>query len=66
MKQVEIEVKIGVLRRELTYWESVLQKRSCGECINYSEKVCRLAGIAPPSDVQATGCPEYEWDDIPF
>ncbi len=66
MKQVEIEVKISVIRKELTYWEDVLKNRSCASCEQFVQKVCKLAGIAPPPEVQTTGCPEWAFDDIPF
>lgn len=66
MKPVEIKVKIDILRRELKYWEDVFSTKKCGTCDNFRQQVCTLAGIAPPDDVRATGCPEWVWDDIPF
>lgn len=67
MKQVEIEVKVGILRKELAYWEGILANKGCKDCMEFQQGRCRLAGGAvPPPEVQQTGCPEWQWDDIPF
>lgn len=71
MKKVEIEVKINIIKRELAYWEDVLKDRRCTTCENYlyqgtTKSVCKLAGIAPPPEVLATGCPDWAYDEIPF
>lgn len=71
MKPVEIEVKVNIIKKELAYWESVLKDRRCVTCLNYSrpmgkQSVCKLAGITPPPEVLKTGCPEWDYDEIPF
>lgn len=67
MKPVEIEVKIGIARREMEYWQGVLKSKSCEDCQNFQQGACELAGgQTPPPDVLKTGCPEWNWDEIPF
>lgn len=67
MKPAEIQVKVMCARREMEYWQNILAKKSCGDCAHFEARTCRLAGgIAPPPEVQKTGCPEWTWDNIPF
>lgn len=67
MKPVEIQVKINVARREMEYWQGILATKSCKDCINFQGGACSLAnGVTPPPEVQKTGCPQWDWDEIPF
>lgn len=67
MKPSEIKVKISMARREMQWWEGVLAKKSCIDCIHFHGGGCRLAnGQTPPPDIQKTGCPEWTWDEVPF
>ena len=67
MKPAEIEVKIACARREMEYWQAALATKCCRACQKWDGSGCALAqGITPPPDVQATGCPEWTWDQIPF
>lgn len=65
MKIVEIEVKIGILKKELAYWEDLARDRRCIKCDNFNG-VCKIAGVRPPDDVMLSGCPEWTYDEIPF
>lgn len=67
MKPVEIEVKINIARREMEYWQGILARKGCRDCQNFQAGGCELAeGQTPPPEVQAKGCPEWNWDCIPF
>ena len=68
MKPSEIQVKIMCARREMEYWQEILARRSCSDCENrMTHGGCKLAnGIVPPQEVQKSGCPEWDWDNIPF
>jgi hypothetical protein len=67
MKPAEIQVKINIARREMEYWQGLLNNKCCKECKHFETGVCALAGgIMPPVEVQKTGCPEWCWCCIPF
>jgi hypothetical protein len=67
MKISEIEVKVCIIRRELDYWESLVANKRCANCASFENRVCVVAGhVAPPHEVQAVGCPEWAWDQVPF
>lgn len=67
MKIAEIEVKIACARREMEHWQNILNTRKCQDCEHWSGSGCDKAGGAvPPPDVQKTGCPEWQWNLIPF
>lgn len=67
MKKIEIEVKINVARREMEYWQRILRDKSCEDCQHFQQRGCTLAnGLQPPLEVVKTGCPEWNWDEIPF
>lgn len=67
MSPLEINVKINIARREMEFWQGILRDKSCKDCINFPEGVCKLAGgQVPPPDVQKVGCPAWEYDEIPF
>lgn len=67
MKVFEIEVKVAMARREMQYWQEIIAKKSCNDCQNYQRGGCTQAGGAnPPAQVIKTGCPEWNWDEIPF
>lgn len=64
----EIEVKINFLSREIQYWRGILANKSCRSCEHFDNGYsCGLTnGVAPPPEVQKTGCPQWAWDQIPF
>jgi len=66
MKPVEIQVKISIARREMEFWQSILQNKSCKDCEKFQQGVCEEFNAIPPEDVQRVGCDSYEWDTIPF
>lgn len=69
MKVIEIQTRIAALRGELKLWEGVLSDRSCQHCVHFGAAVCNhpdAGGVAPPPEVQKTGCPCWEYDEIPF
>ena len=67
MKHSEIQVKIEIDKREMQFWLEILEKKSCSDCQNFPNGVCKLAGdVLPPPEIQKTGCPEWAWDSIPF
>lgn len=65
MKLVEIEVKIGLIKKELAHWEGIYTDRRCVKCENFN-RICTLAGIEPPPEVMPIGCPEWVFDGVPF
>lgn len=66
MRPVEIEVKIGLARREMEYWQGILRGRRCESCGHYSRGWCAKFDAAPPAEVIKAGCEEWAWDCIPF
>ncbi|MEG1678641.1 MAG: hypothetical protein RR326_00990 [Stenotrophomonas sp.] len=61
----EIAERIKVLQREITFLESI--RANCGSCDAFTGRGCKRAGgIEPPPEVKAQGCPEWQWDEIPF
>lgn len=66
MRPVEIQVKIGLARREMEYWEGILKGKKCSDCQDFQQGVCAKYNAEPPAEVQATGCDEWNWDQIPF
>ena len=65
MNRTEIQTKIELFRRELSTLEAI--KISCGTC-EHGQRAgyCSKFQAAPPDDVKAAGCDEYEHDGIPF
>lgn len=66
MKVVEIEVKIGLARREMEYWQGILKNKVCGECQNFQQGNCLKFNARPPGGDKEPGCDEWSWDEIPF
>ncbi len=66
MKVVEIEVKIGLARREMEYWQGILKNKVCGECLNFQQGNCLKFNARPPGGDKEPGCDEWSWDEIPF
>lgn len=67
MTQAEIQIKINLARREMKYWQEILERKGCKDCTQWKHPGCNLAGgVVPPEDVIKTGCPEWAWDEIPF
>jgi hypothetical protein len=67
MKPIEIQVKIKCAEREANYWRDILRDKACRNCLHWQHDGCRLAdGEVPPPSVQKSGCPAWEYDEIPF
>jgi hypothetical protein len=66
MRPVEIQVKINVARREMEFWQNLLQRKSCNDCENFQQGQCTQFNATPPPEVQQVGCDEWSWDNIPF
>ena len=66
MRVVEIEVKIGLARREMEYWQGILKNKVCGECQNFQRGNCLKFNARPPGGDKEPGCDEWSWDEIPF
>lgn len=66
MRVVEIEVKIGLARREMEYWQGILKNKVCGECENFQQGNCLKFNARPPEGFKQPGCDEWQWDCIPF
>ena len=66
MRVVEIEVKIGLARREMEYWQGILKNKTCGDCQNFQQGVCSKYNAKPPEGDKQAGCDEWSWDEIPF
>jgi len=66
MKPVEIQVKINVARREMEFWQEVIKRKSCNDCLNFQQGQCTQFNATPPPEVQQVGCDEWSWDCIPF
>lgn len=67
MRPAEIQVKINIAQREADWWRNLLKNKGCADCIHYQGNACDLTdGLTPPPDVLKTGCPEWNWDEIPF
>ena len=65
MTRTEIQTKIELYRRELMTLENI--KIGCGSCEHGSTSGwCNKFNAAPPADVQAVGCDEWKYDEIPF
>lgn len=61
----EIALRINECRREIAFLESI--NTGCGFCEAFDGRGCqRAGGQIPPTEVKATGCPEWRWDEIPF
>lgn len=67
MKPAEIEFKIRLAEKEAKLWRDILADKSCHHCLHFSAGGCNLAdGQVPPPEVQKSGCPAWEYDEIPF
>lgn len=66
MKKLELQSKIELYRRELAHLESI--QVGCESCDYFSRGLCDLAQppMRPPAEIIPVGCPQWEWDHIPF
>jgi hypothetical protein len=39
---------------------------NCSSCKEWRVGRCLLADAVPPADVQAIGCEQWIWDEVPF
>lgn len=68
MDEKAIRDRIRMHEREAVLWREILNKRSCKSCEHWLiVGGCALAeGSEPPAEVQKTGCPAWEYDEVPF
>lgn len=67
MTPTEIAVKVMTARREMEYWQGILDNRNCRECEHgQTAGWCSKYQAAPPAEVQRAGCDEWTWCAIPF
>ena len=63
----EIKLRIKTAEHDLKYWQIVLEKKACKDCVHFVANGCKLAGgVRPPPEIEKVGCDEWRWDDIPF
>lgn len=61
------ERRIAAHRRVVANYLGVLERKGCMTCEHFKSNGCALAGFAsPPPEVQKSGCPEWDYDHIPF
>lgn len=62
-----VQVRVLLIKKELEFWESVAEKKSCSTCHHFNCGLCREADDSePPAEIQPTGCGEWVWDGIVF
>jgi hypothetical protein len=68
MKPAEIEIKVALARKEMQYWQEILNDRRCGNCMQYnpSSGMCGKYEAVPPEGAKQPGCEDWEYDEIPF
>lgn len=65
MDRVTLQAMRDGLRLRLSTLDRV--KVRCESCQNFQQRgQCALAESAVPKEVQAVGCDEWVWDEIPF
>lgn len=65
MTRIEIQTKIELFRRELRTLEAI--KICCHSCEHFVHSpVCSKYQAPVPQDVQAVGCDDFVYDQIPF
>lgn len=64
MKKFEIEAKIELFSKELEHLKRI--KINCQNCEFYQQSLCGKFQAAPPTEVLAVGCDEFNFDEIPF
>jgi hypothetical protein len=64
MNKAQIEMKIQMLEKELTYLKS--RPMNCTTCENHSAGFCKHWGEKVPADVIPAGCDEWLDDCVPF
>jgi hypothetical protein len=66
MNRQQREMKIELLRRELTFLE--LRSPACGNCEHYmGQSICQKAPHFPiPAEILPVGCDDWVDDGIPF
>lgn len=62
----EIASAIAELKQQIHALEDI--HTGCQTCTAFSEKTgcARAGGQTPPPEILPIGCPEWEWDEIPF
>jgi len=70
MNKFELNAKIGLFTRELQNLTHIKNRDvNCRGCIHGDKRTpttCTKWKMQPPEDVQATGCDDWSWDEIPF
>jgi hypothetical protein len=65
MNRIELEAKISLYGRELGHLQSI--KINCKSCeYGAHDGHCAKFDAKPPAEVQAAGCDDWTWDQIPF
>ena len=65
MNRIELQTKREALTRMLAELDRV--KPSCNTCVHFeSSKRCAKFDQAVPAEFQASGCDEWEYDEVPF
>lgn len=64
MNLTDLKVQRQALRSMLERLERITP--SCVNCEHFSQGHCEKYQQPPPSEVIKTGCPEWEFDGIPF
>lgn len=64
MTRAALQLRLELLRKELARVEEI--KVQCASCLHWERGTCTKYNATPPADVQASGCDEWHWDDVPF
>lgn len=49
------------------FLEKVEPIKTCDSCEHFAaHRVCKIANETPPAEIQAEGCPSWEYSGIPF
>ena len=61
-RRASLETSIDLMQKEL----NALPEPKCQNCENFKGRLCDKFMSEPPEHILATGCPEWEYDHIPF
>ncbi|MFA5630291.1 MAG: hypothetical protein WC997_02165 [Porticoccaceae bacterium] len=62
----DVADSIRALERGLSFMR-LIEGIGCSGCTNYTGRECALyRGHEVPEEVKRTGCPSWNWDQIPF
>lgn len=66
MKLTEIQERIAGLRKDMEFLERQMATKACRTCMSFERGMCKVANLPPPDHVRPIGCPEWDWDEVPF